>query len=186
MQCFGAVYAVDISPDMLALAKSNVAGPTFLLSDGGSLPVADNSVTAAFSCQVFQHFDNRDIALAYFREIYRVLRAEGTCMVHLPIAVLPLRRIMPIMATVQNRLWRVTESWVRLKANAKRWLISRGNNRKPFYLMIQYEPDWLQANLSKIGFRDIEIRLFQVTGDPGEKHLDSHVLARKGWGVLLW
>jgi hypothetical protein len=78
------------------------------------------------------------------------------------------------MATVQNRLWRVTESWVRLKAN-----VSRGNNRKPFYLMIQYEPDWLQANLSKIGFRDIEIRLFQVTGDPGEKHLDSHVLARK-------
>jgi hypothetical protein len=57
---------------------------------------------------------------------------------------------------------------------------------QPFYLMIQYEPDWLQANLSKIGFRDIEIRLFQVTGDPGEKHLDSHVLARKGWGVHLW
>lgn len=179
MQRFAAVYAVDISPDMLALAKSNVAGPTFLLSDGGSLPVPDNSVTAAFSCQVFQHFDNRDVALAYFREIYRVLRAEGTCMIHLPITVLPLRRIMPIMATVQNRLWRATESWVRLKANAKRWLISRGNNRKPFYLMIQYEPDWLQDNLSKIGFRDIEIRLFQVTGDPGEKHLDSHVLARK-------
>lgn len=179
MQRFAAVYAVDISPDMLALAKSNVAGPTFLLSDGGSLPVPDNSVTAAFSCQVFQHFDNRDVALAYFREIYRVLRAEGTCMIHLPITVLPLRRIMPMMATVQNRLWRATESWVRLKANAKRWLISRGNNRKPFYLMIQYEPDWLQDNLSKIGFRDIEIRLFQVTGDPGEKHLDSHVLARK-------
>jgi hypothetical protein len=45
--------------------------------------------------------------------------------------------------------------------------------------MIQYEPDWLLANLSKIGFRDIEIRLFQITGNPGEKHLESHVLVRK-------
>jgi len=178
MQCFGAVYGVDISPDMLALAKSNVTGPTFLLSDGRSLPVPNNSVPAVFSSQVFQHFDNREIALDYFREVYRVLRADGTCMIHLPIAVLPLRRIMPMMGTVQNRLWRATEGWVRLKAKAKRWLISH-RNRRPFYLMLQYEPDWLLANLSKIGFRDVEIRLFQVTGDPGEKFLDSHVLARK-------
>jgi ubiquinone/menaquinone biosynthesis C-methylase UbiE len=178
MNCFGTVYAIDISPDMLDLARSNVTGPTFLLSDGTTLPVANNSVTAVFSCQVFQHFDSRDIALAYFREIYRVLHADGTCMIQLPIAVLPLRRIMPMMGTLQDRLWRATEAWVRLKANAKRWLIDHRNHR-PFYLMVQYEPDWLLANLSKIGFRDIEIRLFPITGNPDEKHLESHVLARK-------
>jgi len=178
MQCFGAVYAIDISPDMVDLARSNVPGPTYLLSDGRTLPLPNNSVTAVFSCQVFQHFDSRDIALAYFQEIYRVLRADGTCMIQLPIAVLPLRRVLPMMGTVQNRLWRATESWVRLKAKVKRWLIAHGD-RRPFYLMIQYEPDWLLANLSKIGFRDIEIRLFQITGNPGEKHLESHVLVRK-------
>lgn len=178
IQCFGVVYAIDISPDMLDLAKSNVAGPTYLLSDGRTLPLPDTSVTAVFSSQVFQHFDSRDIALDYFREIYRVLRSDGTCMIHLPIVILPLVRIMPIMGVVQNRLWRATEAWVRLKASVKRWLISHGN-RRPFYLMMQYEPDWLMANLSTIGFRDIELRLFQVTGNPGEKHLDSHVLARK-------
>ena len=177
-QCFEAVYAVDISPDMIALAKSNVSGPTFLLSDGKSLPMADGTVTAAFSCQVFQHFDTRDIALEYFREIYRVLRAGGTCLIHLPVAILPLRRVMPVMGTVQKELWRATEGWVRWKANVKRWLISHAD-RRPFYLMIQYEPEWLHRHLSDIGFRDIEIRLFEVTGDPGEKFLDSHLLARK-------
>jgi ubiquinone/menaquinone biosynthesis C-methylase UbiE len=178
MQCFDAVYAIDVSPDMLELAKLNVVGPTFLLSDGTTLPLSDSSVTAAFSCQVFQHFDSRDIALAYFQEIYRVLRADGTCMIQLPIAILPLQRIMPVMGTLQNHLWRATEGWVRQKAKVKRWLISH-RNRRPFYLMIQYEPDWLLTNLSKIGFREIEISLFPVTGNPGEKQLDSHLLARK-------
>jgi ubiquinone/menaquinone biosynthesis C-methylase UbiE len=178
MQRFGAVYALDISPDMLELASSNVSGPTFLLSDGSTLPLPDNSVTGVFSCQVFQHFDSRDIALTYFREVYRVLRAGGTCMIQLPIAILPLRRIMPTMGAVQNCLWRATEKWGYLKAKTKRWLISHVN-RRPFYLMIQYEPDWLFVNLSKMGFRDIELRFFQVTGNPGEKYLDSHLLARK-------
>jgi ubiquinone/menaquinone biosynthesis C-methylase UbiE len=179
IQCFAAVYAVDISPDMLELAKSNVTGPTFLLSDGHTLPMPDSSVSAVFSCQVFQHFDTREIALAYFREIYRTLRSGGSCLIHLPIAVLPLRRVMPAMAAVHSRLWRATEEWVRLKANAKRWQIAHGSKRKPFYRMIQYEPEWLVANLSKMGFRDIEIDLFQITGDPGQKVLESHLLAKK-------
>ena len=179
MQSFSSVHAVDISPEMLELAKSNVPGPTFLLADGASLPMPDDSVTAVFSCQVFQHFDSREIALAYFREIYRVLRAGGTCLIHLPIAILPLRRVTQVMTSVHTRLWQATENWVRFKANAKRWQLSRGSKRKPFYRMIQYEPDWLLAHLSRMGFRDMEIDLFQITGDPGQKVLESHLFARK-------
>jgi SAM-dependent methyltransferase len=177
-KCFGAVYGVDISPEMLAIARDNVAGPEFLVSDGLSIPLPDTSVSAAFSCEVFQHFDDRTIALSYFREVHRVLRMRGTFMIQLPIAVLPLHRILPTMGIVQKALWRFSESWVRTKSNMKRWLISRGR-RRPFIFLIQYEPEWLLSNLLDIGFTDIEIQLFAITGDPGETYMDSFLFARK-------
>ena len=177
-QCFGAVHAIDISPDMLALAQSNVPGPEYLLSDGSSVPLGDDSVAAVFSCQVFQHFDTREVALEYFREVYRVLRRDGTCMIQLPIAILPIKRIIPVMGRVQEMLWRATEGWVRCKANLKRWLIAH-HNRRPFYVMTQYQPEWLLENLSRIGFRDVEISMFGLTGNPGETHLEAHLFARK-------
>ena len=175
---FNSVHAVDISPEMLGLAKRNVPEANFLLSDGISIPMPYAYVSADFSCEVFQHFDNRRIALSYFREVYRLLRPGGTWMIQLPIVVLPLRRILPMMGTIQRFLWNMTESWVRAKSNIKRCLISR-YNRRPFLFLIQYEPDWLSSNLSKIGLSDIEIRLFGITGDPGETYIDSHVFARK-------
>jgi len=176
--CFGRVYAVDISPEMLKLAEINVPAAKFLLSDGTRIPLPDASVSAAFSCEVFQHFDHRGIAVSYFQEIHRVLSANGTCMVQLPIVVLPLRRILPAMGRIQEYLWKITENWVRAKANVKRWLIAR-RNRRPFIYLIQYEPDWLKQTLSSIGFSDVEIQMFPITGNPGEKCMDSFLLARK-------
>jgi ubiquinone/menaquinone biosynthesis C-methylase UbiE len=178
VRCFGSVYGVDISSEMLTLAKRNVAGATCLLSDGTTIPLPDDSVSAVFSCEVFQHFDNRSIALSYFREIHRVLSPQGTCMIQLPIVILPLHRIFPAMGTIQRFLWHVGENWVRAKANMKRWLISY-RNRRPFIYLIQYEPQWLMQNLSTMGFSDIEIQLFAITGNPGERYLDSFLLARK-------
>lgn len=178
VQSFKSVYGLDISPEMLALARDNVARANFLLSDGTSIPMPDTSVSAVFSCEVFQHFDHRKIALNYFREIHRVLSTQGTCMIQLPIAILPLHRILPAMGIVQKYLWNITESWVRAKSNVKRWLISHGN-RRPFIFLIQYEPGWLSSNLSNMGFCDIEIRLFAITGNPGEKYIDSFLFARK-------
>lgn len=178
VQSFGSVHAVDIAPEMLAIAKENVPEATFYLSDGSTLPVSDSSVTALFCCEVFQHLDRREFAFAYFREAYRVLRPRGTCMIQLPICVLPLRRVMPIIASIHRALWETTEKWVRLKSNIKRRLISlRG--RKPFIYLLQYEPEWLSSKLSQIGFIDVEIRLFTITGDPGKKYLDSYLFARK-------
>lgn len=178
VQCFGSVYAIDVSPDMLALAQKNVTGAKFLLCDGRTIPLADASVTAVFSCEVFQHFDDRSIALTYFHEIFRVLHSAGTCMIQLPIAQLPFLRIHPAMGSVQQHLWHMTETWVRTKSNIKRWLISH-RNRRPFIYLIQYEPEWLWSNLSEMGFSDIELRFFAITGDPGQKYMDSYVFARK-------
>jgi SAM-dependent methyltransferase len=178
VQCFGTVYAVDISPDMLTLARQHVDGAKFLLSDGVSVPLPDASVSAAFSCEVFQHFDDRKVALGYFREIYRVLSRGGTMMIHLPIAVLPLRQILPAIGRLQESLWHLTEKWVRSKTGIKRWLISH-SNRRSFFYMVQYEPQWLFDNLTEIGFTVVEIQLFALTGDPGYQHMSSCLLARK-------
>jgi ubiquinone/menaquinone biosynthesis C-methylase UbiE len=178
VQCFESVYGMDVSPGMLRLAQESVTGPRYLLSNGSSIPLGDASVSAVFSCEVFQHFDHREIALAYFREIRRVLCNQGTCMIQLPIAVLPLHRILPAMGGVQRFLWQITEGWVRTKSNMKRWLILH-RGRRPFISLIQYEPEWLLSNLSNIGFCDIELQLFAITGNPGEKYIDSHLFARK-------
>jgi ubiquinone/menaquinone biosynthesis C-methylase UbiE len=178
VRCFESVYGVDISSEMLKIAAHNVASVKFLLSNGTAIPLCDASVSAAFSCEVFQHFNDRNIALAYFREIHRVLCHQGTCMIQLPIAVLPLRRVLPVMGAFQEFLWHTTEKWARAKANVKRWLISHAD-RKPFIYLIQYEPHWLLQNLSQIGFSDVEIHLFPITGDPAQQYMDSYVFARK-------
>lgn len=179
VRCFGSVYGLDISSEMLKVAERNVAPAKFLLSDGSGIPLPDASVPAAFSCEVFQHFYDRNIALAYFREIHRVLCCRGTCMVQLPIIILPLRRILPAMGMLQEFLWRTTENWLRAKADIKPWLISHGN-RSSFIYLIQYEPDWLlQKRVPDWVFRG---------GNPavcrnwrsGEQYMDSYVFARKG------
>jgi len=178
VQFFESVYGVDVVREMLDLAHRNVAGAKFILADGVTIPLPENSVSAVFSCEVFQHFDDRAIALGYFSEIHRVLRTGGTCMIHLPIVILPLQRIMPVMGTVQEMLWHMTERWVRAKSNIKRWLISH-RNRRAFFWMMQYDPEWLLANLSRIGFLDIEVCLVAVTGIPGHKEVGSFLFARK-------
>jgi ubiquinone/menaquinone biosynthesis C-methylase UbiE len=178
VQAFKSVYAVDISPDMLRLAQQNVREATFFLVDGVTLPFPDGSATAAFSCEVFQHFNDRSVAASYFREIHRVLRQGGTIMIQLPLVVLPLRRILPWMGATQEALWRIGEKWVRQKANMKRWLISY-HNRKPFFFLIQYEPEWLLHTLTAIGFSSIELQMFPITGDPGRQYMDSFLFATK-------
>ena len=175
---FHRVSGIDVSSDMIALAKRAAPEAEFALSDGVSLPRPDNSFSAAFSCEVFQHFDSRDMAASYFREIFRVLSAGGTMMIHLPIAVLPFRRIAPTIGRLQETLWRASDRWQQIKSTAKRWLILH-RNRRPFYRLLQYEPDWLLARLTEAGFVDVQIWVFPVTGIPGEKSMAPHLFARK-------
>lgn len=175
---FRAVSAIDISPDMIELTRRSVANAHLMVTDGQSVPYPNNSFTAAFSCEVFQHFDSRDMATTYFGEIFRVLRPDGTMMIQIPIAILPFRRVWPLMGDFQAFLWRVTDRWQKLKSDAKRWLILN-RNRRPFYRLLQYDSDWLLARLSEIGFRDVQICVFPVTGNPGEKVMAVHLFARK-------
>jgi ubiquinone/menaquinone biosynthesis C-methylase UbiE len=78
---FGEVHAVDISPEMIASARTALAGrPNVHLyaNNGKDLSVlGDLQVDFAFSTIVFQHVPSREIIESYVREVHRLLRPGG-------------------------------------------------------------------------------------------------------------
>ncbi len=77
---FGEVHAVDISPEMVALATENlqpdVGKRVFLYANNGSdLQVLPSSAfDFAFSYIVFQHIPSLDVIESYIRDAHRVLK----------------------------------------------------------------------------------------------------------------
>lgn len=78
---FGAVDAVDISPEMIAQARIILAGrPNVQLhvNNGADLSMfADSSFDFAISIIVFQHIPKRAIVENYIKETWRVLRTAS-------------------------------------------------------------------------------------------------------------
>jgi N-acetylglucosaminyl-diphospho-decaprenol L-rhamnosyltransferase len=77
----GLVYGIDVSSEMLELAKEHnpeLDDVEWLHGNGRGLePLADGSVDGCFSHVVFQHIPDPDITLGYVREMGRVLRPGG-------------------------------------------------------------------------------------------------------------
>jgi GT2 family glycosyltransferase/protein-L-isoaspartate O-methyltransferase len=77
----GRVYGVDVSSEMLELARQHnpqLENVEWLHGDGRSLaPLADSSVDGCFSHVVFQHIPDPEVTLNYVREMGRVLRPGG-------------------------------------------------------------------------------------------------------------
>ena len=74
---FGEVHAVDVSGEMVALAKQAVAGRNAFIyqNNGKDLSILPNKqFDFAFSTIVFQHIPSRDIIYSYVREVHRLLR----------------------------------------------------------------------------------------------------------------
>ena len=80
-QVFGEVYAVDISGEMVRLARQLLAdrpNVRVLQNNGKDLSVlGDVQVDFAFSFIVFQHIPSREVIESYVREVNRVLRPGG-------------------------------------------------------------------------------------------------------------
>ena len=89
---FGAVYAVDISAEMVRLARRAVAGyprARVFRNNGKDLSAVRRSwwnrfgigagvqVDFAFSTMVFQHIPSREIIESYVRDVHRLLRPGG-------------------------------------------------------------------------------------------------------------
>jgi SAM-dependent methyltransferase len=75
------VYAIDVSPEMIDLARSynrDLDTVEWIVGDGVSLrPLRDSSVDVCLSHVVFQHIPDPEITLGYIAEIGRLLKPAG-------------------------------------------------------------------------------------------------------------
>jgi ubiquinone/menaquinone biosynthesis C-methylase UbiE len=86
-ELFGTVIALDVSPEMLAKARTALSGHhniTYVLGAGTDLAgIESNSVDVVFSYIVLQHVPTVDGQLNYFRETRRVLRTGGVAAIQI-------------------------------------------------------------------------------------------------------
>jgi len=75
---FGEIHGVDVSDEMIGLAKRRLSGIRHAhvhANDGSTLAqFADDSFDFVYSYAVFQHIPSRDVVLEYCREAYRVMK----------------------------------------------------------------------------------------------------------------
>ena len=167
---FEHVHGVDVAPGMLQRAEKAVEGlpVTLHLVDGLRLPLPDASVDAAFSTHVFQHLDSDADARANWAEIARVLRPDGTAMVHLPVHMWP--GGLEGLQHVYNGRRRLGD----LRANLQRRRMRKGGT--PIMRGACYEWSALEATLGELGFVDIELLVMRVRINNSQHHC---ALARK-------
>lgn len=178
---FGEVHALDVSRTMVEYAKRHIDSKnlSFYVTEGLALPLPSRSVSAAFSCDVFQHFSRVTMADAYFTDLYRVLEPGASLMIHLPVYTWPdgLRRMFGALYRIQT----LVES---LQAEGRRLLLKVGVGY-PFMFGVKYESRRLHTSLWRLGFRDIELRFFRKRSDGDSGDFRSYLFARKPIVPLL-
>jgi ubiquinone/menaquinone biosynthesis C-methylase UbiE len=170
-QAFAKVYAVDVSPEMIEYARRHVGAAEFYLTDGHAIPLTDNSVSAAFSTDVFQHFPTMKDAAQNFRELFRVLATGGTIMIHLPI------HDWPASPPLFELVYTAYRKYIGAKDAVQRMAIRFGRQR-PFMTSIGYSAAWVYRTLGEIGFQRIEIVTFGAAGAQHRKYR-SYIFATK-------
>lgn len=148
---FAKVYAVDVSPEMIAYAENSIRARNveFYLTNGLELPQADRSVNAVFSTHVMQHLDNTQVVLAYFRELYRILDFGGTFMIHVPLYEWPgTGRIATLLEMVHAVQSKISDGLAWAKRRTHRQLM-RGT---------ACHARSVHASLTEMGYKNIEFR----------------------------
>jgi ubiquinone/menaquinone biosynthesis C-methylase UbiE len=170
---FDHVYAVDVSAEMLDYAKRNIEAEnvTFVLTNAWDLPLDAESVTAAFSAHVFQHFDSPNDGAKYFKELARILTNKGSLMIHLPL------HAFPSEGTRFSSGVRLLYSLRKKAGDVRAATFRRLAKSKPFMRRLSYEMAWTSNLLRQLGFTDVEFTFFSVTSNDS---LHSFVFARKG------
>lgn len=172
---FSKVHGVDVAEGMIEYAREHMPMNVELhVTNGMTLPVPDSSATGVFSVIVFLHFDRKEHAAAYFREMARVLKSGGAIMIQLPLHSWPsntkplMRRSLAGLHNGYMFLRRLKGAYHRYRLSRKQW--------SPFMQSMSYDTEWLQRTLEGLGFRDIETCAFRLTRG-GATY--SWVLARK-------
>lgn len=82
---FGEVFGVDISEEMVGLAKQFTPSGTFLVNQTNNLGAfRGDYFDFIYSNIVLQHQPNKEIARGYIREFIRVLKPTGTAVFQIP------------------------------------------------------------------------------------------------------
>jgi len=158
---FGQVYGMDVAEGMIAYARKHMPSNVALsVSDGVTLPVPDQTVSAVFSVIVFLHFDRSEYAESYFRECARVLKPGGSVMIQLPLYTWPpntkafMRRGLSAGLGAYMSLRRWKGAYHRFLLARKKW--------SPFMQSISYDTEWIRSALEGRGFKRIEFLMFQM------------------------
>lgn len=168
---FNHVDAIDVSEKMIEYAKKHIlsSSVTFHVSNGMDIPLADQSIFSVFSTHVFQHFDSLSAADRYFAEIARIMKRDGTFMIHLPIYKWPRK------SRVFRMIYAAQKTIEDMKAKAKRLLMQYGV-AKPLTRWLIYPVEYFYETLPKQGFDDVEVGIF-VTKSNNDPH--AFIFARK-------
>jgi ubiquinone/menaquinone biosynthesis C-methylase UbiE len=166
---FGTVHACDVASGMVELVRKN-CDPAIVqahLCDGCHLPLPDQSVTAAYSTIVFQHFDSPEAGLAYFREIHRVMKSGATFMINLPWHQFPNTNLQwpyRIATGLARGYDTATQQFKRFLVGLGPSVMNTRVGRRlgEFMGNTSYDFKLLIAELQKIGFQDIEIHSYYV------------------------
>lgn len=159
---FAQVLALDVSPEQLQSAKvilgKHGKNVEFTLVTEPTIPAANGTYDAVFTCQVFQHLDGISSINAYLREAYRVLEVGGTLCFQLPVVGLQ---------TVST----LSSEW-------RNWLLglARKLGRRRMMIYRRYPAPEIISLLRRAGFEDIELRFFQAKPQEGSH---SYFFARK-------
>lgn len=151
---FERVIATDVSAEIVSYARERIhaANITWEVTEGDRIPAVDRSVDAVFSCHVFQHFPDNSAQLETFREIWRVLRSDGSFFVHLPVHIFP--EVNGAFSRAARRLYSIYGGLTAFRAGVRRYLIRVGV-KWPYMHGISYELPKLLADLHAIGFTNV-------------------------------
>ena len=145
---FERVVGLDVSADMVDRARRATPDNVELhVVDGPAIPLEDGAADAVFSVHVLQHLDHFDDVRAYLAEARRVLRPGGSMMVHITMASSP------------------PSGRRRLRAELDLWRSRRGLRRGRAHTAVRmrvYRPEQVAAELARLGFEDVEMRMFSA------------------------
>ena len=154
---FERVLAIDVAPAMVELAK-RLLGPDadrvdFCLVDRPAVPAESDSCDGAFSTHVFQHFSDLNAVHSYLTLTHRALAPGASVCFHFPISGAP-RKVPKPRPLVLRRV----AQWLR-----------RAVGRLDIIEYSCFDPDAVFRALERAGFRDIELRAFDVPAG-GDSH----------------
>jgi ubiquinone/menaquinone biosynthesis C-methylase UbiE len=157
---FQRVIGLDVSEDMIRLAREAVPDAEFLLVSGTRIPLEEGSADAVFTTHVLHHLEGIENVTAYFAEMFRVLRPGGTIAAQMILG--------PVRPT-----WRRIAASVRMRLVRAR--LRRGYDVRHFHGE-RYPAPTIRGRLHTIGFCDVELWEFEMHSN-GDAH--SFWFARK-------